>query len=486
MKIVVEKLNEVYMSARCPEDAGIEFELADYFTFEVPNFRFTPLYRQGVWDGKIRLYSTRTRQIYLGLLDHLRKFADSRDYELEIRFRQSDLENVSDDNIGHFVDSLNLSVSVRDYQRRAISHMIRNDRSLLLSVTASGKSCMIYALVRWHLLFKRKCLILVPSTNLVEQLYSDFDDYSSKNNWLVEDNCQKLYSGHSRVISKLVLISTWQSVASIIKKDKTWVDQFEMVLCDEAHTIAAKTLTSILESMKSTRYRVGTTGTLSDSRANSLCIEGLTGPIYSATTTRDLIKQKYISDLNIKCLLLKHDKPRLRNYPDEINYQDEIDYITSNKKRNSFIRGLALDCRGNTLILFTKVEKHGKILYNMLSEANKKPVYYISGETKTDVREEIRQQISREDNAIIVASSAVLSTGVNIPSISNIIFASPYKSKIRNLQSIGRGLRLNSGKTMCNVYDIGDNTKILLDHFKTRIELYSSEKFKFKIYEIPI
>jgi superfamily II DNA or RNA helicase len=171
-----------------------------------------------------------------------------------------------------------------------------------------------------------------------------------------------------------------------------------------------------------------------------------------------------------------------------------MDFIVSHEKRNNFICNLALKSEGNTLVLFQFVNKHGKILHKMISDKahDKRKVFFVSGATETEDRESIRKITETESDAIIVASFGTFSTGINIPSLENVIFASPSKSKIRNLQSIGRGLRLKNGKTECNLYDLSDDLSWkswknhTLNHFAERLKTYSEEKFNYKIVEVKL
>ena len=174
-------------------------------------------------------------------------------------------------------------------------------------------------------------------------------------------------------------------------------------------------------------------------------------------------------------------------------YQNEIEYLVASESRNKFIVNLALTQKGTTLVLFNYVEKQGKVLYKMAQErSNGKTIMYISGEIGTDEREKIRLSMDKEENVVLFASVQTCATGINIPSIENIIFASSTKSKIRNLQSIGRGLRLKEGKSGCNLYDIADDLSYkksinhTLKHFSERVKIYSTEQFDLKLYNIKL
>ena len=491
--IKIEKLDEVYV--RVFSDSSIEQELADFFTYEYPGARFTPQFRARLWDGKVRLYDQVRKSLYSGLISYVLEFAKRNGYEVQLSPELRIQNNYDYDEVGRWISDLNPqsrneSIEVRDYQLDAIFKAITDERVLLLSPTASGKSLIIYSTLRWHLADNRKCIIIVPTTSLVEQLYADFEDYSTANGWRVKDHVQKLYSGFSKDFTKDVLITTWQS---IYLQPKTWFRQFDVIFGDEAHQFKAKSLTTVMEKMDNIRYRIGTTGTLDNKKVHRLVLEGVFGPVHRVTTTKALMDSGRLANLNITCLVMKYPE-EIRKAQKNATYQDEMDFIVTNERRNKFIRNLAVKSEGNTLVLFQFVEKHGKVLHDLIKEKvhENRKVFFVYGGTETADREAIRHICEGEEDAIIIASFGTFSTGINIPSIENVIFASPSKSKIRNLQSIGRGLRLKNGKTSCNLYDIADDLhwkswkNHTLNHAAERYKTYAEEEFKLKIVEVDL
>lgn len=286
-----------------------------------------------------------------------------------------------------------------------------------------------------------------------------------------------------------IVVSTWQS---IYKQPKQWFDQFDVVVGDEAHQYKARSLTTIMEKMTNTKYKIGTTGSLDDKKLNRLVLEGIFGRVHRVTTTKDLQDTGKLAPLKIKGLILKYPD-EVRKACNKLDYHEEIDFLVTNKKRNKVLCNLALSTTGNTLLLFQFVEKHGKVLYDMIKErAGDRKVYFIYGDTETLEREDIRKTLATETNAILIASFGTSSTGINIPSIENIIFASPSKSVIRVLQSIGRGLRLNKDKSHCNLFDLTDDLhwkswkNHTLKHGAERFKIYSKEQFQIKLVEVVL
>lgn len=489
----IEKINDVHL--RIYTDPGIAQELSEYFTFEVPGARFTPAYKAKMWDGKIRMYDLHRKTLYVGLLKYVQDFAERNEYPINYMNEVVSTTKITPQEVEDYAKWLNLHgrgkpIEIRDYQVDAIHKAIQNERAMLLSPTASGKSLIIYTAMRYHLEEGRKCILIVPTTSLVEQMYADFKDYSSENGWRTDRHCQKLYAGFPKHFEADVLITTWQS---IYKQPAAWFQQFDVIFGDEAHQFKAKSLSTIMEKMINVRYRIGTTGTIDNKKVHKLVLEGMFGPIYKVITTKELMEKGSVANLKIKCLVMKYDEitRKIRN---KNTYQDEMDFIVTHDKRNKFIRNLAVSCEGNTLVLFQYVEKHGKVLYEMIKNKvhEDRKVFFIYGGTEVEARESARALTEKENNAIIIASFGVFSTGINIPSIENVIFASPSKSKIRNLQSIGRGLRLKEGKTHCNLFDIADDLhwkswkNHTLRHLQDRVQIYAEEKFSFKIVEVDL
>jgi superfamily II DNA or RNA helicase len=487
-KIIIHNKDEVFVRVECSE--GISYELREHFTFFVPGYQFTPQYKARLWDGKIRLWDTRTKQVYRGLVPEIAKFCEERNYDWEYENEDYD-EEFSLAEAKEFVEQLRPKHAPRDYQLDAFVHAIRTRRTLLLSPTASGKSLIIYLLARFlqHKNLKRG-LIIVPTVSLVEQLTSDFKEYSDTNGWSVSDNVHKIYQGQEKSSDKFLTVSTWQSIYQMPKK---YFADFDFVIGDEAHLFKAKSLIDIMTGLTNARYRIGTTGTLDGTKTHKLVLEGLFGSVRKVITTKELMDAKHLAEFQIKCLLLRHNES-ICQAAKNFTYQQEIEYLVLNDARNRFIANLAVSLEGNTLVLFQYVDKHGRILHKLISDkvGMDRKVLFVSGSTEVQVREEIRHIVEKETNAIIVASFGTFSTGINIRNLHSIIFASPSKSRIRNLQSIGRGLRKSDTKDSAVLFDIADDMRYkkkenyTLRHFAERIRMYGDEKFKFKIYKIEL
>jgi superfamily II DNA or RNA helicase len=480
--IIIQKKNEIYLKVET--EPHIHQELFEYFTFDVPGAKFMPQYRSKYWDGKIRLYSNHTGEIYVGLLDKLVAWAKNCEYTVEFKDNKfygspfEENEMISMEGVSDYMKSISRH-EPRDYQINAVYDALRYNRKLLISPTASGKSLMIYSIVRYFVEKENNILLIVPTTSLVEQMYKDFEDYG----WNAEEYCHKIYSGKEKTTNKNVVITTWQSIYNL---PRSFFEKFDVVIGDEAHQFKSKSLVGIMTKMDNAKYRFGFTGTLDGSQTHKWVLEGLFGPSYKVTQTKELIEKGYLSKLQIKVLLLKHNEHQFNEY------EDEIQYLISHDKRNKFIKNLSLDLKGNTLILYSRVETHGQPLYEMInsSAAKDRKIFFVYGGVDAEEREKVREITEKENDSIIVASYGTFSTGINIKNLHNIVFASPSKSRVRNLQSIGRVLRKGENKNKAILYDIADDItykskkNYTLNHLIERIKIYSEEKFNYEIIQL--
>ena len=482
--LIISKKNEVYLHIQA--EPHIYYELKDNFTFDVPGAKFMPQYRSKYWDGRIYLFNVQTGEIYVGLLDKIIRFCETHGYTYEFvenKFYGLPFEvnkMISKEGVKDYMTSISAHAP-RDYQIEGVYDALRHNRKLLISPTASGKSLMIYCIVRYYVEKNQNILIVVPTTSLVEQMYKDFADYG----WDVGSFCHKIYAGKERETDSQVIITTWQSIYKLPRK---YFSRFNVVVGDEAHQFKSKSLISIMTKLSDAKYRFGFTGTLDGSQTHKWVLEGLFGPSYKITKTDELMKKGHLATLDIKVLLLKHPPNKFEVF------EDEVQYIINHNQRNNFIKNLALDLKGNTLILFSRVEGHGQPLYDIINKnkSSERKVFFIHGGVDTEEREKVREITEKEDNAIIVASYGTFSTGINIKNLHNVIFASPSKSRIRNLQSIGRVLRKGNNKVKATLYDIADDISYksrknyTLNHLIERIKIYNEENFNYDIINIKL
>lgn len=438
-----------------------------------------------MWNGKIYLFNAKNRKILNGLITKLVEYCEWKGYQFDLT-NYPIPDEISEQELNDFIENIPLKEKfvLRDYQINILKQCIKNEKLVVLSPTSSGKSLDLYSLYCYGREYG-KTLIIVPSLSLIKQMSSDFQDYCPHD---ISAEIHEIYSGQEKQTDRPLTISTYQSLAAIT--DKSYFEQFSTVMLDEAHQGDAKTVRDIIQKCVNARFKFGFTGTLDNgqSKIPRLVLEGLFGPVYTAKTTQELVEEQVLSNVEIHALILEHKNPKKFE-----SYRIEKGYICSSVKRNEFIVKLAISRSGPVLILFEYIQ-HGAALKRFIEDISKRPVYLINGSVDIDIREEIRNIINKEPNAILLGSYQTCQQGMNIVSLKHLILASPTKSQIRLLQSIGRVLRRNEklGKTSAIVYDIADDIRVkgikntTLTHFEERYKIYLREKFPVKFFRVPL
>ena len=486
MKIKIVPYNELY--ARVDAEVAILRELTTVFQFRPQGFKFMPTYKAGIWDGFIRLFNYSEKLIPIGLLPPLFDYANTNGYT--VAFAGSPLHTfkgveVMLSNWGDFC-----AFKPHDYQCKATIQALGLNKALILSPTGSGKSFIMYMILSYLIKYtKYNILITVPNIQLVEQLAQDIADYEIDTNRMSQ-HIHTIYGSQEKHTNKRIVISTWQSM---IKQEPAYFNRFQAYICDEAHQADGKSITKIINNLQFTsKVRIGLTGTLDGTVCHEMQLRSLFGPVVKTKTTKELMKEGYLSKLVVDVRILMHSD----KIPPKLDYIEEVELLTQSPARNKYIIDTAMGCDHNTLVLFNFVASHGKVLYNMACDIAKqygKEVYYISGEVSVEEREIIRKKFASQSNVILFASLGTFSAGINAPNIRYLIMAHPSKSRIRNLQSIGRSLRKSEGKEQAVLIDIADDIypkrkkkSHTYNHLIERLKIYEAEQFEYTVKEVHI
>ena len=474
--VIIEKINETYVRISAEESTLKEIDYQ--FRYHSKDYKFDKRFRAHTWNGYIHLFSTTNHTFLIGILPELVAFLKKSNYEYKIKGK-FETEEFSEIEAIDFIKTLNIpdKYEVRDYQLKYFIKGVRNRRMVGISPTASGKSLLMYLFFRY---FNKKTLIVVPTIQLVSQMFSDFKDYG------YEGDAHLIMEGETRKTDKQLIISTYQS---IYDETRTWFDSMKVILGDEVHTFQAKTLKKMMLKTTNTPVKIGVSGTLSTDELSNMTIKGLFGPICKFISTKQLIERGFSSPLYIKILKLKYLNSIYRDNSIKVDYQDEIAYILNLPERIRFLSNLAVSLKGNTFVMI-RHKNHGKAIYDEILKKATVPVYYIDGSYSGEERVELIKKIEQHEDSITICST-IFSTGINILRLNNLIFAHPAKSRIRVLQTLGRGLRKMKLKTHLMVFDIADdlidsveNTTLL--HMKERRAIYEEEEFPFQEYNISL
>jgi superfamily II DNA or RNA helicase len=439
--------------------------------FSAPN----PAFRRNSRFSQPRIYAiTPSGKFESGLLNNIILYFDVN----QIKFEIND-DVLKDHNNGFSSPKLKkFDLVYRDHQEKSIIKSLESGKGVVLIPTAGGKTLIMAGLIeslRENLNDNDALtLVMVPTIQLVEQTCSDFISYGM--------NKVTKWSGNNKPDPDATTIVAGTQILMSDNTDLSILDDVKILMIDECHGLKKDNeINKILKFIK-TNFKFGFTGTMPSTKIDEWNIIGKLGPIVYQEKTEDLRNKKYISNFKIVILNVIH-----KNIPTfSLNfskpaeaYQSEMDFLLQSERRNEIICKLADKLTNNTIIMVDRID-HGINIIDILSKITKKQFYFIRGSTEIEEREQIRSLMDVKNDVIVVAISKIFSTGINIPNLHNIIFASAGKAKIKIMQSIGRALRLHPTKTMANIFDISDNTKYGKKHVKERKNLYDSEKFNYE------
>lgn len=501
--ITITKMNETFMKVNCRE-THMEMELSDKFSFEIMNARHDPRVKRGQWDGIKKMYNRRNKRLHVGLLEDLLKWCVAQEYSFYVDPQLIPQSTISREEVKDIIDEVikphddGKQISVREHQLDGIVHMLNSGRSLVKSSTSSGKSLIIYCVMRFYQLMDefedRSMFLIVPSKGLVEQMYNDFDNYSNKGQgtgWNVVTHVQRIHQDYSKHVNKQMVITTWQSLNDMPK----WLlNEAGALFVDEVHKASASVLTNMIESATGCGIRHGLTGTFHEAKCHIMSVKALFGKLKTVMTARQLVDKGYGTETLVQMVFLHYSQNEREGYAERmkgkkgtIKYQEELMYLYHNPNRFAFVQNLVHTLKGNTLVLFDRVDEYGRVLY---ADAIKRgeDAYFISGEVSAEDRERIRTMLEDKDGAVVYASVATMSTGVSIKNLHNMVNTASTKSKITILQSIGRLMRKHPSKDHANLFDLVDEVcvdgkpNITYGHVEDRLKFYLSEKFKVKVH----
>lgn len=487
--VAIERINASRIRV-LTDDLGIITDIYEYFKYQEPTFqknRFTK------WDGAVRLFNKVNQTLPYGLLQILLSLLNDRrlTYSVTGDIKQ-DIVKLERPDFTEWVDSLNLSNDTGeplvpyDFQYEATYLGIRYSRLTILAATSAGKSLILYLLCRYYQEYKQaegstgKTLIVVPNITLVSQLARNFEEFSVINKWDANTNIHKIAEGASRMSKKPIFISTWQSLQNM---DPEYFGLFSEVFVDECHLASGKSISAVCDASINANVRIGLTGTLKDTALHPLQVQGNFGPIKRVVTTKQLQDRGLASQTKVTRLILQYTTEE-RLLVASMNYRDEIDFLINHPGRNSVIKALSRSLKGNTLVLFSRKDKHQLIIEEQLLAIQDPSRKYlvINGDVSGDDREDITKLMDRETGITLLGSYVTMQAGVSIKNLHNLVFGHPSKSVIQILQSIGRMLRLHKSKTCAHIIDIVDdlsyrgNANTTLEHAQVRMGYYENEQ----------
>lgn len=493
-----------------------ETELKDLKLFlqqKIPNWRFHPLVKKHVWNGVVNFFEN--GKIPYGLWFEIKKMCKSYGYDFNILNKELLLDkDIKFETIKkELVDIFNEQekYDLRNYQIDSIFRILKFRKSISEIATGSGKTLIIFFSIYFLKKLKhfKNFLIIVPNISLVEQTMSDFYSYTNNFNLNKDNLLIQPILGNSikeRDENCNIVVGTYQSLT---KLEKDFFDNFDGVICDESHTAQTKSIQNIFKKLENVKFRCGLSGTskvYNTQDANSFLLQKLLGPKINVVKANELITKGYCSPVDITLFYLDYLPVEKREMLWNIKKDKKVDaakvlrfeksLIINSDKRKKFIVDLICKMKDTTLVLFSNIkDSFGKDMYETVKQKLSDEdinIFYLDGSSNLDFRSIVINNVNKGKKSIIFASFGIFSTGINIPSISNIFLLESYKSDIIVKQSIGRGMRLYEGKQNVKIYDFIDdfsinNTKNFT--FKQGLErkkIYKEEKYNLKEKDIKL
>lgn len=381
-----------------------------------------------------------------------------------------------------------------EFQKKAIIGALLHKHHFIKACTGSGKSAIISVLIKILTSMNLKGLLLVPNISLVNQFNNDLNDYKI-------DIERRLIGGiyREKKLDKSLTISTWQSAS----KFKELLKEVDFIIVDEGHTVQGSEVYDIVEKCVNAKYKIGLSGTVPLMPEAEMSLICSFGRPYTYVSARDLINSKLGTEIQINHLKLQYPKEFKEKLKENDNYSKQLKMLLEFKPRTNFLVNLTYSLKGNTVILFDRIAYGLDLFYGILRKKeiqfdsnsaykdyflqNYCNVFFVNGLIEGNQREQIRKVMDIKENAIIVANMKILSTGINIRNLHNIIFGTPIKSYITVTQSLGRLIRLHNSKDISNVFDIDDRCGFFEYQYKYRLQnSYNPEKYKIQEEEVKI
>lgn len=543
-KIEIFHKNEAF-SGFIVEDIELRKKIALLLSPFADGYLWNPKYKIGAWDGRVPFYrvSGSSMLVPKGLLFYLEELFKENDIEYSIE--KDTYENITRAEVDDFIESLEIPFNPYEYQKQCVYESLTKGRVTNVAATGSGKSLMIYMLMRYMLQTDRTVMIIVPNIMLVNQIYSDFKEYGFKD---IDSYVQRIGGEHKdKEITKACVITTWQSQ---YKRDNEFYDR-DAIIIDECHGVGvdSQIKETILPKAIKAKYRWGFTGTLPKSEISRLSIFSALGAPNRVINAQGLIEAGLATPVQIKAILLHYNQEDSEFVHRQKSYPKEEEFMMQHLKRNDVLVSIInkISKKGNALVLYSKIA-HGDFLLKLLirkktgldvtsfevirevkgnisklqadtkyfvktplTEAVKKTlsknalnpsnfveldslnIFCVDGSINSSERERIRVLLEHKDDAIVLATLKTFSTGINVRKLHSLVLASSTKSEITIGQSIGRIMRLHNTKEKVTVYDIVDvmlgkrgKENYFFKHFGERFAEYSEAGYPIEQVELGL
>lgn len=436
-------------------------ELYQIYGIDVDHAKFTPQFKMGIWDGKIRFFNGKG-ETYVKLLYEIIDYLDATGcYNLEVvDFRKPlpSFDGVIDEDF--LCDTSVVPIKLRPYQVEMVNLCLEHTCGFLESCTGSGKTLTCAALAKALYKIKVRTIIIVPSGDLVEQTSETFELCGIEHG---------VYSGDRKDLAPPITIATWQA----LQYNPEILRSYGAFIVDECHTLTGKVIKDLINIHGGhIGFRFGVTGTFPPAKVDKFACHASIGEILYSLPAWKLIELGYLAKIEIQPVEIQ-DKKKLGE--DFSEFEIERKFLTSSDARLQLIADDIIKTRdkyGNTLILVGDVEQ-GKALAEKIEGS-----VFLYGKNKTKERRMVYERFANEDDIIIIATMKIASTGISIDRIFFLGLVDVNKSFTKVIQAIGRGLRKATDKDSVFAKDYYSTLKWSKKHFNSeRKKFYIEAKY---------
>lgn len=406
------------------------------------------------------LYSQSSQSFPIGMLERVRKVLN--DYGQYTKKNINIIENKTTYS-GELLPIPNLTTDkvLRPYQQEAINVFLNKKIGVLELCTGAGKTFILANIVSE---VKKRTLILIDRIELLDQLHETFTKFFQCDIGRIGDGICELQD---------ITIGTVQTLSrdDISSEVKLWMHDVEFIAVDEFHKAATESFYKVFYKLPHIQYRLGLTGTAFRNDGKELALFGLIGDIIMQVSARELITMGYL----MKPIITFFNVPISQTGADYAKDYDAS--IIQNQWRNAKIKQLVENNRDKKILILTKlVQKHGKVLYEYIGECE-----HITSQTQRDKRKQILKDFKSQESGVLISTTQIASTGLDIEDLDIIINASANSSEITSIQSLGRVLRTSKGKEFAYYYDFLDAGTFTEKCSRKRIKQFKDEGHEVKV-----
>jgi len=458
------KKNKLLVEGSIPDIIHRKIEKSVNFELKNAFFIKKAMAAKGVkYDAIKRLYQRRAygAETYIGYMSTvytaLKEYAHGKGMKIRVSISDYRDQEVLNSKITT-LKKLDTPFTLYDFQVKAVEELIKSRWGIVEIGTGGGKTVIAAEAIRQLSL---KTLFIIDNKDLLMQTKKEYET-------MLGIECGVVGMGY-REWEFPVVLATIQTLSKYAKEFALELAKFPVVIYDETHIIASKSFETVSKVLINSKYRFGFSATAKRDDGNDNVIYAHTGSVVYRRRAQELIKDN----------VLVEPEATFFNYGSKIvvsdNWQNEYaDGIVDNDLRNNTIKKIAEEylAAGKQVMILTKMIRHGEWFKNCIKGAD-----LIYGKTDDDLRVDILEDFKTGKLKCLIGNMKIFNKGINIKNLDVLINAAGNAGDVVTVQTIGRILRKNPGKTKAYYVDFMDAGEYLHKHSMSRIAALKAEDY---------